>query len=58
MPKGHPRVSREVKQQVLKRIKGDGVPVAQALGIQLSMSPQGSPWENGYQEAFYIPVQG
>lgn len=26
---------------------------AQALGIQLSMSHKGSPWENGYQEAFY-----
>ena len=30
MPKGHPRVSREVKQQILKRIKEDGLPVAQA----------------------------
>ncbi len=29
MPKGHPRVSREVKQQVLKRIKEEGIPVAQ-----------------------------
>lgn len=30
MPKGHPRVRREVKQQILKRIKEEGVPVAQA----------------------------
>lgn len=26
---------------------------AQSLGIQLSMSHKGSPWENGYQESFY-----
>ena len=26
---------------------------AQSLGIRLSMSHKGSPWENGYQEAFY-----
>lgn len=26
---------------------------ARSLGIQLSMSHPGSPWENGYQEAFY-----
>ncbi len=30
MPKGHPSVSKEVKEQVLKRIKEEGVPVAQA----------------------------
>jgi transposase-like protein len=30
MPKGHPVVSQEVKDQILKRIKEDGVPVAQA----------------------------
>jgi len=27
--------------------------LAQGLGIQLSMSHKGSPWENGYQESFY-----
>jgi putative transposase len=26
---------------------------AQDLGVQLSMSHRGSPWENGYQESFY-----
>ena len=26
---------------------------AQSLGIQLSMSHKGSPWENGFQESFY-----
>jgi len=30
MPKGQPRVSKEVKEQILKRIKEEGVPVAQA----------------------------
>lgn len=30
MPKGHPVVSQEVKDQILKRIKEDGVPVAKA----------------------------
>lgn len=30
MPKGKPLVSKEVKEQILKRIKDDGVPVAQA----------------------------
>lgn len=30
MPKGHPVVSQEIKDQILKRIKEEGVPVAQA----------------------------
>lgn len=30
MPKGHPVVSQELKDQILKRIKEEGVPVAQA----------------------------
>jgi len=30
MPKGYPSVSREVKEQILKRIKEEGVPVTQA----------------------------
>lgn len=29
MPKGHPSVSADVKEQILKRIKEDGVPVRQ-----------------------------
>lgn len=29
MPKGQPSVSKEVKEQILKRIKDDGIPVAQ-----------------------------
>lgn len=29
MPKGHPNISKEVKAQILKRIKEDGIPVAQ-----------------------------
>jgi transposase-like protein len=29
MPKGQPAVSKEVKEQILKRIKEDGAPVAQ-----------------------------
>ncbi|MBM3205747.1 transposase [Candidatus Shapirobacteria bacterium] len=29
MPKGQPSVSKEVKEQILKRIKEEGVPVAQ-----------------------------
>ena len=29
MPKGKPVVSADVKQQILKRIKNDGIPVAQ-----------------------------
>jgi transposase-like protein len=30
MPKGKPSVSKEVKDQILKRIRDDGIPVAQA----------------------------
>lgn len=30
MPRGYPAVSKEVKEQVLRRIKDEGVPVAQA----------------------------
>lgn len=30
MPKGQPSVSKEVKDQILKRIKQEGVPVSQA----------------------------
>lgn len=30
MPKGHPVVSQEIKDQILKRIKEEGVPVSQA----------------------------
>lgn len=30
MPKGHPKVSKEVKDQIIKRIKEDGVSVPQA----------------------------
>jgi transposase-like protein len=30
MPKGKPTVSKEVKDQILKRIRDDGIPVAQA----------------------------
>lgn len=30
MPKGHPSVNKEVKDQILKRIKDDGIPVSQA----------------------------
>lgn len=29
MPKGHPNVSKEVKEQIIKRIKEDGLPVSQ-----------------------------
>jgi transposase-like protein len=29
MPKGHPSVSKDVKEQILKRIKEEGVPVKQ-----------------------------
>ena len=29
MPKGQPAVSKEIKEQILKRIKEDGIPVAQ-----------------------------
>ena len=30
MPKGHPIVSQEIKEQILKRIKEDGISVSQA----------------------------
>lgn len=30
MPKGYPSVSKEVREQILKRIKEDGIPVSQA----------------------------
>lgn len=30
MPKGHPVVSQEIKEQILKRIRDEGVPVVQA----------------------------
>lgn len=30
MPRGHPSVAKEVKQQILKRIKDDGISVSQA----------------------------
>ena len=29
MPKGHPSVSKEVKEQIIKRIKEEGLPVSQ-----------------------------
>ena len=29
MPRGKPTVSKEVKEQILKRIRDDGIPVAQ-----------------------------
>jgi len=29
MPKGHPSISKEVKEQIIKRIKEDGLPVSQ-----------------------------
>lgn len=29
MPKGHPSVSKDVKEQIIKRIKEDGLPVSQ-----------------------------
>ncbi|OGY53697.1 MAG: hypothetical protein A2912_05130 [Candidatus Buchananbacteria bacterium RIFCSPLOWO2_01_FULL_40_23b] len=29
MPKGHPSVSKEVKEQIINRIKEDGLPVSQ-----------------------------
>jgi len=31
----------------------DYIFLAETLGIRLSMSEKGSPWENGYQESFY-----
>ncbi|MFZ5982162.1 MAG: IS3 family transposase [Patescibacteria group bacterium] len=31
----------------------DYIELAENLGIRLSMSQKGSPWENGYQESFY-----
>lgn len=30
MPNGHPSVSKEVREQILKRIRDEGVPVSQA----------------------------
>ncbi len=30
MPRGHPAVSKEVKQQIIKRIRDDAIPVTQA----------------------------
>lgn len=30
---------------------------AESLGIRLSMSAKGSPWENGYQESFYSQLK-
>ena len=30
MPRGQPSVSKEIKDQILKRIKDDGIPVRQA----------------------------
>lgn len=32
---------------------GDYGKLAEALGVQVSMSKKASPWENGYQESFY-----
>lgn len=32
MPKGHPAVSKEVKDQIIKRIKDEGISVTQASG--------------------------
>lgn len=32
---------------------GDYGKLAEALGVQISMSKKASPWENGYQESFY-----
>ena len=29
MPRGHPSVSQDIKAQILKRIKDDGIPVSQ-----------------------------
>jgi len=36
MPKGQPSVSKEVKEQILKRIKEEGIPVAQAAPSTVS----------------------
>jgi len=39
MPKGHPHVSKEVKQQILKRIKDEGLPVAK-VAEEHGLKPQ------------------
>jgi putative transposase len=31
--------------------------IALSLGIELSFSEKGSPWENGFQESFYRPFK-
>lgn len=48
---GRPRVLHSDQGSEYKsRIYGH---LAKGLGIKLSMSKKGSPWENGYQESFY-----
>mgnify|MGYP001610886292 FL=1 len=52
-------VSRYPAPEILHSDQGseykskDYIALAENLGIKVSMSRKGSPWENGYQESFY-----
>jgi transposase InsO family protein len=49
----HPAAKMLHSDQGSEYLSKDYVELAQCLGIRLSMSHAGSPWENGYQESFY-----
>lgn len=49
----HPIANILYSDQGSEYLSKDYIKLATNLGIRLSMSQKGSPWENGYQESFY-----
>lgn len=49
----HPPAEIIHSDQGSEYLSKDYINLAGSLGIRLSMSEKGSPWENGYQESFY-----
>jgi len=49
----HPPAEIIHSDQGSEYLSKDYISLARSLGIRLSMSEKGSPWENGYQESFY-----
>lgn len=49
----HPAARIIHSDQGSEYLSKDYIFLASTLGIRLSMSEKGSPWENGYQESFY-----
>jgi len=49
----HPTPEIIHSDQGSEYLSKDYIELVENLGIRLSMSEKGSPWENGYQESFY-----